>query len=91
MVELSEGGDDVLAHMVRCASPWIVGQPPSVCGPDQVIGDNHETIVKQRRATPQAVFQDSPLAVSRAVGAVSAKLPYSSPVKKTDDCFMLAV
>lgn len=76
-VELSEAGDDVLTDIVRCASARAVGQPPSLRCPDKVMGDNHETIVKRRCARPQAVFPDSPLAVSRAVGAVSAKLPCS--------------
>ena len=56
VVDLAQGGNDVLTYVVRRASPRIVGQPPSVCGPDQVMCDNHGAIGNQQRAKPQAVY-----------------------------------
>lgn len=56
VVEFSELGDHVGRDAVRHAPPRIVGQPPPVCGPDEVVTKDHS----------RPPFPRIPLAVSHS-------------------------
>ena len=84
VVELSQSGDCVVTYALRGTSPRIVGQPGSVCGPDQVISDNHETMVNQKHATPQAVSRNSACGVARRLGPQESSQRFRRSFQRSD-------